>query len=42
MFGGALVRSNAVDGEWNPVQPASLGEALWKFACGKKLRAATP
>lgn len=42
MFGGALVRSNAADGEWNPVQPASLGEALWKFACGKKLREATP
>lgn len=36
MFAGELVRSNADDGEWNPVQPGSLGEALWKTACGKK------
>ena len=36
MFGGALVRSNSDDGGWLAVAPASLGEALWKTACGKK------
>lgn len=36
MFGGALVNSIAADGAWNPVVPGSLGDALWKFACGKK------
>jgi len=36
MFAGELVRSNADDGEWQPVEPGSLGEALWKFACRKK------
>jgi hypothetical protein len=36
MFAGELVRSNSDDGEWNPVEPASLGAALLKFACGKK------
>ena len=36
MFAGELVRSNADSGDWHPVEPASLGEALWKYACGKK------
>ena len=36
MFAGTLVRSTADDGEWSPVVAGSLGEALWKTACGKK------
>lgn len=36
MFGGALVRSQSDAGEWSAVTPGSLGEALWKFACGRK------
>jgi hypothetical protein len=35
MFSGALVRSNADDGEWLPMMAGSLGAALWKTACGK-------
>ncbi len=36
MFDGAAVRSKSDDGEWSPVMPGSLGEALWKTACAKK------
>jgi hypothetical protein len=36
MFAGERVSSGADDGEWAPVTPGSLGEALWKTACGKK------
>ena len=36
MFSGALVRSNADEGEWLPMTAGSLGAALWKTACGKK------
>jgi hypothetical protein len=36
MFAGALVRSNADDGEWLSVVAGSLGAALWKTACRKK------
>lgn len=36
MFAGELVRSSADDGEWLPVTAGSLGEALWKTACGRK------
>mgnify|MGYP006296898565 FL=1 len=36
MFAGALVRSQADDGAWSPVAPGSLGEALWRRACGGK------
>ncbi len=36
MFTGERVPSGADDGEWAPVLPGSLGEALWKTACGKK------
>ncbi len=36
MYGGAVVRSQSDAGEWSAVTPGSLGEALWKFACGRK------
>lgn len=30
----ATVNNSTVD--WGPISPATLGEQLWKFACGKK------
>ncbi|MCG6934219.1 MAG: hypothetical protein LJE57_11325 [Gallionella sp.] len=36
MGNGEIVPSNVVTGEWEPVLPGSIGEALWKFACGKR------
>ncbi len=36
MGNGAIVPNTIVTGEWEPVIPGSTGEALWKFACGKK------
>lgn len=36
MGAGNVVRSGADSGEWQKVQPASIGHALWLLACGKK------
>ncbi len=36
MDAGKIVRGGPNPGDWSPVVPGSLGEALWKFACGKK------
>jgi hypothetical protein len=33
---GMVVSSNSDIGKWKRVPPGSVGEALWKFACGKK------
>ena len=36
MGSGKVVVSNGnVRGEWEPISPGSVGEALWKIACGK-------
>jgi hypothetical protein len=36
MGSGMVVSSNSDIGKWKRVPPGSVGEALWKFACGKK------
>ena len=36
MDAGNTVHSDPDPGKWSPVVPGSIGEALWKFACGKK------
>jgi len=36
MGNGEIVPSNVVTGGWEPVLPGSIGEALWKYACGKQ------
>lgn len=36
MGNGAIIPSSIVTGEWEPVIPASIGDALWKYACGRK------
>ena len=33
---GAEVSSNSDEGKWAPVAPMSVGQELWKVACGKK------
>jgi len=33
---GAEVYSNSDEGKWAPVAPMSVGQELWKVACGKK------
>jgi hypothetical protein len=33
---GTVVYTNSQVGKWQPVAPSSLGQLLWKFACGKK------
>ena len=33
---GAEVYSGSVEQKWNPVAPMSVGQELWKVACGKK------
>jgi hypothetical protein len=35
MAEGEVIAIGSVPGEWEPVSPRSLGEALWHFACGK-------
>ena len=29
------ISSGSVRGQWTPIAPRTMGEALWKFACGK-------
>ena len=36
MGSGMLVSSNSDQGKWKRSPPGSVGEALWKLACGKK------
>jgi len=36
MGSGAVVYSNTDPSKWAPVMPGSVGQALWKTACGKK------
>ena len=33
---GEVISAGPVSSEWEPILPRSLGEALWKFACGNK------
>ena len=33
---GQVLSDNVQEGQWIPVPPDSRGQALWKFACGKK------
>ena len=33
---GKVVYSNLDEGTWTPVAPVSVGQELWKVACGKK------
>jgi hypothetical protein len=36
MGSGEIVPNDVVTNQWEPVIPGSIGEALWKYACGKK------
>ena len=36
MGSGMVVSSNSDEGKWKRVPPGSVGEALWKVACGKQ------
>jgi len=36
MGGGDVVYSGANEQKWKPIIPGSVGQTLWKFACGKK------
>ena len=33
---GMVVGSISDEGKWQPVEPESVGQVLWEFACGKK------
>ena len=34
MGSGKVVFSNSDPGKWRPIEPGSIGETLWKIACG--------
>ena len=36
MGSGTVVYTNSEVGKWQPVAQSSIGQLLWKFACGKK------
>jgi surface-adhesin protein E len=36
MGSGTVVYSNSEVGKWQPVATRSMGQLLWKFACGKQ------
>ena len=36
MGSGKAVYANIDGGKWSPIAPGSIGELLWKIACGKK------
>jgi len=36
MGSGTVVYTNSQVGKWQSVTPSSIGQLLWKFACGKK------
>ena len=35
MGSGNVVYANSDAGNWSPVEPGSIGETMWKIACGK-------
>jgi len=35
MGNGSVVYSNSDGDKWEPIEPGSTGEVLWKIACGK-------
>lgn len=37
MGGGKMEHSNSEHLKWMPVEPGSMGEAMWEIACGKKV-----
>jgi hypothetical protein len=37
MGNGKMKHSNSEHLKWMPIKPGSMGEALWKIACGKKV-----
>lgn len=37
MGNGKMKHSNSEHLKWMPIKPGSIGEALWKVACGKKV-----
>ncbi len=37
MGSGKMEHSNDEYLKWTPVEPGSMGEAMWKIACGKKV-----
>ena len=36
MLSGTVTYTNNTTGDWTPVAPESMGETMWKIACGKK------
>jgi hypothetical protein len=36
MGSGKVVFNNSDEGKWSPVQPGSVGQILWNYACGKQ------
>jgi hypothetical protein len=36
MGSSRVVSNDSTEQEWRPVAPGSVGQTLWKFACGKK------
>jgi len=36
MGSGKLVFSNSDEQQWEPIEPGSVGQTLWKVACSKK------
>ena len=36
MANGQVVFTDFAQSNWEPVQPESMGQALWKFVCGKE------
>ena len=36
MGNGTVVSVNSNEQKWEPIVPESIGQTLWKFACGKK------
>ena len=36
MGNGKVVYSDSDPGKWTPIGPGSIGETLWKIACGKQ------
>jgi hypothetical protein len=36
MGSSTVVSKDSTEQEWRPVAPGSVGQGLWKFACGKK------
>lgn len=36
MAGGEIISTSIKPRDWEPIEPGSVGEALWKIACGVK------